>query len=284
MTKLVWISTYLYYKDPLEPFLAKGIKPFVEKLQAKNLIESFFFVRYWTMGKHIRLRLQVDKINRAEIRKEVIRYFEDYFKKMKVKKRNRNINKNLYPPGTLEFVSYRPETKRYGGIKGVQIAESLFNISSIVVLSLLEKRSNWRRDRRLGLALQMAFLLYLAALGKNKSQHLLEKVVSKIDPVYQKKFNTLFVKQKNNLLKYFARLTDTKTFDSEAPGWMKTWKKEMLVVGSKLKALLRNKIITYEKRYEIIGSLVHMNNNRLGISVPDESYSIFLLSKILNNI
>jgi thiopeptide-type bacteriocin biosynthesis protein len=276
----MWISCYIYYKEPADVFLAKGIKPLVELLKKKNLIKNFFFIRYWTNGPHIRLRLKTDSYNIRHVRRELVDYFTGYFQTDHILFTGSLAQGKLYPSGIIRFVSYRPEINRYGGKWGVEIAERQFELSSMIVLDLLSDSGSRDRDSKLGIALSMTYLLYLAVLGNVKAvrQYLLKEF--DFPASYQKKFEPHFSKQKDALVNYFSLLLNEDRFQAGASVWMVNWRWGMGDIGGILRKLRQKKEFNSGTYGEILKSYVHMNNNRLGIDLSEEPYLIYLLRKI----
>ncbi|CAN5762950.1 thiopeptide-type bacteriocin biosynthesis protein [soil metagenome] len=144
-SNISWISCHLFYShDKLDFILKKGVQPLVILLKNKGLIEKFFFIRYRKFGPHIRLRLKLHyPDNRDSVKQEIKVYFKNFFKEYPS---YRPIPKNVangkyfwYPNNSLQFIDYTQEIDRYGGKKGVLIAEDHFEYSSEIILYLLKE-------------------------------------------------------------------------------------------------------------------------------------------------
>lgn len=54
-----WLSIHVWYHDLThhDDLIVLGIKPLVHKLRSEKVLRRCFFIRYWTGGPHVRLRL-----------------------------------------------------------------------------------------------------------------------------------------------------------------------------------------------------------------------------------
>lgn len=145
----VWNTYYIYYydsskQDEVIELIAKKMASFMEE----NIIEKWFFIRYWEGGPHIRVRFLTEKtLNYKEVFKEVIDYItinpfkgnlrkEEYYENIK----ENTISKEelpWYEEGEIIAAEYIPEYERYGGEELMPLTESLFMISSEYVTRLI---------------------------------------------------------------------------------------------------------------------------------------------------
>ena len=58
MTDNQYLSFYIFYSEPWKNLLVESVHPLLKKLFDENLINQYFFIRYWEKGPHIRLRLK----------------------------------------------------------------------------------------------------------------------------------------------------------------------------------------------------------------------------------
>jgi len=263
MNKLSWLSTYIYTDSPDE-LLVNNILPIVKYLKKEKLVHQYFFIRYNDRtGFHIRFRVKGNKENLDTIILPIL--------------------KKTFPP--CRVVSYRRELNRYGGKFGVEIAESIFESSSRVILSFLNDKKHLTYDSKLIFSMQLTVSM-MHAFGISKLETLLFfKHISKIDN------NTFFKKElnieKTNISPFISRLwsdLDQKsTFDKS---WFNDWINELTILGEiLLKNFNDNKLIPLDPMHKhssnplwyLYESYIHMNNNRLGIYLIDEPYLANLL-------
>ncbi len=172
-----WLSAHLYYNEPWEQFLTEAVLPFADITMRTGITKSFFFIRYWERGPHIRLRFQVESEKLQTIfEPNLEEHFKNYFES-----RPSLRTEPKYPPGfpkdykwypnnSFRYETYQPELKRYGGKTGVAIAEEQFQASSKVVLeSMLEKTGKWTYDDALGLAIKL-HLSFVHSVGMTKEE------------------------------------------------------------------------------------------------------------------
>jgi len=230
-----WLSAHLYYNEPWEQFLTQAVFPFADIVTQTGIAESYFFIRYWERGPHIRLRFKLESEKVKSIFEPSLEeHFKNYFESRPSLRTEPNYPPRFpqaykwYPNNSFRFETYRPELKRYGGEIGVAIAEQQFQASSKIVLdSMLEKSSRWTYDDALGLAIKL-HLSFAHAVGmtredasrffesyfnnwlphayqlnpKKKSEE--EKALLKLEKV--RAFNDAYVLQKRNLQAYHKAL------------------------------------------------------------------------------
>ncbi len=172
-----WLSAHLFYNEPWEQFLTDAVLPFSNIVVRTGIAQSFFFIRFFDRGPHIRLRFKLEsEMLRSIFEPNLKEHFNNYFES-----RPSLRTEPKYPPGfpkeykwqpnnSVHFETYQPELKRYGGKAGVAIAEQQFQMSSQVVLeSILSKGSRWTYDDALGTAIKL-HLSFVHAVGMNRSE------------------------------------------------------------------------------------------------------------------
>lgn len=155
-----WISAYLYYAEPWDVFLRKGVNPFVKKVLKEKLATGYFFIRYWERGPHIRLRFSGEQQALDEKLKPFItEHFESYFKQHPSSRvdppglETLPATQQWFPNNSVQFIPYEPEIQRYGGEMAISVAEQQFQASSDAVMGVMN--DTWNYERALGTAIQM---------------------------------------------------------------------------------------------------------------------------------
>ena len=169
-----WLAAHLYYNEPWEEFLTKGVEPYIRTLMRTGIASQYFFIRYWDRGPHLRLRFKADRtIIDQLLRPNLQEHFEHYFES-----RPSQRTEPHYPPdfpeqykwlpnNTLQWLPYEPEYERYGGSIGMAIAERQFQASSDIALnSIRQKGFKWTYDDALGTAVKL-HLSFAHTLGLN---------------------------------------------------------------------------------------------------------------------
>lgn len=319
--KNIWISTSLFYANSLDFFLCKAIKPFIYQVFKNSYAKHFFFIRYWEGGAHIRLRFKGDpEILKFRLKPFINEYFESFFhKNPSVRSSNTTLfTGKLSPNDSIVHSAYEPEIERYGGFKGILIAEKHFEASSITVLSTLENENF--SDHSISLSIQMNLLLsYFLELSY-------DEIISLFSYVHSTWFNSVFIHNAKNqktdlnnaadevLLtfeKNFVKLkpalvskcvllkeaVDKKILFQEE--WVNNWIRHLIQLNKRLKILLNkdglrappfqsyifNNVSERKKiLFFILQSYIHMTNNRLGIKNGDEPYIAYLIKRSVESL
>src|SRR5689334_7949597 len=142
-----WISVYIFHDLSFEKVLIELVKPLILQLENESLLLSYFFIRYWENGPHIRLRVLPNcNADQIEIINQIESYSSTYFNGLKEKDLNYSI----------EFNEYIKESGRYGGKEGILIAEKHFKDSSETVIKILnDYNDEWDYSLAISFALQM---------------------------------------------------------------------------------------------------------------------------------
>lgn len=158
-----WLSAHLYYNEPWEQFLLKAVEPFLQTALKTGIVETYFFIRYWERGPHIRLRLKGETSAIEQVLKpNLLEHFESYIEEHPSVRVDPEYPpaypKALYwlPNNTVQLSSYEPELDRYGGQTGVELAEQQFRLSSDVVFYYIQLQANHSEyAEQLGIAIRL---------------------------------------------------------------------------------------------------------------------------------
>lgn len=323
-----WLAAYLYYAEPWDELLINAVRPFVNEMMHSKLADQFFFIRYWEMGPHIRLRFKgfPEKLNH-EIRPRLIKHFENYYNSNPSQRidpewtRNLPLDQKWFPNNSIQFIDYEPEVERYGGPHGILIAEEQFELSSRVILNVLNESKAWDYQRALGAAIQLhlafasAFNMTSAeaadfysdifkgwfASAYGYSPDLSEDEIKQRQETTLKAFDEQFTSQKDMLTHFHRMIWDALNQEIEfEQEWMNQWLAGMKTLAGTLSIIQTEgkllfpdwskpnpKLTTHpdrQKIWSIIGSYVHMTNNRLGILNRDEAFLGYIIKECLSNI
>lgn len=310
-TNGIWVSVHLFYAEPWESFLALGIKSFVDGLDKENRITGFFFIRYWERGPHIRLRVKVNsEADVADMNSRITDYFQAYFDAYPSS--IESPGQGNYPNNSVQFIGYEPEVERYGGEEGVAIAEKYFEVSSRMVLRLIEKnRDEWDYDLALGLAIEMqlGFVMQFTS-GIDEIKRFLTSFTewtfcfgamlqlrNKAGANSQEDdfFKALFDQQAATIVPYVQNVyQEIKVNSTETDQDIQEWNSLIFPILESLKFVCNKQIFT-DNRFAanddaglgktrwwmILYSYMHMTNNRLGIKNQDEGYLAYIIKKAI---
>lgn len=303
-----WFSVYIFHNISFEKVLIEGIQPLIQNMVNSKFITSYFFIRYWDNGPHIRLRvLPSEVLSEERCEYLIIDKLSNYFKKSQ--------HNNTYY--SVESHLYNRDYDRYGGLKAMQISEKQFALSTKTVLQVLNNNiHNWEYSTAISIAMQM-HLLFARVIFNNRTDILnfFQKIhknwlgysvkldqhanvtnaeIEKTIILFSKSYNN----QKQNLEFLIKEMLDGELAEGS---WQRHWfEKSVAIQKDYVIAYNSNGIIDnsyffnfLEKRilfsndldnrlYPIYDSLIHMTNNRLGINLRDESFIAFMLFKVLD--
>lgn len=271
-----WISVHLFYHGSLNFFIEKAIKPFLQS--NKDYIISWFFIRYMEKGQHIRLRILIDAKNTNILIENINHHFNTFFNNYPSEK----INKlpDDFPNNSMQFIDYQREVTRYGGEKGILIAEQFFNYSSNFVFNFIDIETEYEQALLIGIVMN----LYLAesnlendtvtlfqSIFKNWLDFNLEYLdLSKAEIIEQ--FEAIYTEQSEMLTEIIQGILSK---ESDIEGF-EIWKKQCSEVYENLRHTELTQTIP-----NILASYIHLNNNRLGISNFDESLLAYLILRTI---
>ncbi|MFT5167517.1 MAG: thiopeptide-type bacteriocin biosynthesis protein [Saprospiraceae bacterium] len=136
-----WLSVHLFYNEPWETFLVEAVAPYVETVLKTGIAQSYFFVRYWKRGPHIRLRFKGEPKALEEVLKpNLLEHFNSYFEDNPSIRTEPEYPEDLplsqrwLPNNSIQVKTYLREYGRYGGSSGMILSEEQFQLSSATVL------------------------------------------------------------------------------------------------------------------------------------------------------
>jgi hypothetical protein len=301
-----WHSEYLYHTG--EMYGAEGdsvildvVEPFVRECQARGWIDGWFFIRYGERGFHVRLRLHGPLVTLHGTVAPALREH--------VRAHSPGVVVDAYPdpPGSggagvthLVAVPYEPETERYGGPQGIAVAEAFFERSSEAALELLRRVAAGDKSSRLGKGLMATVVLIHAFRGerdgaarfaRSYGMNYLRAMVRDegvMDGMLGA-FESGFEAQAERLIPYVdAAWEALETGDTLSPA-LDGYRDGLVPVRERFHGLFERGLLfapggepypTWEASVGgIVSSYVHMMNNRLGITIPEESYLAYLIHR-----
>ncbi|MCB0545211.1 MAG: thiopeptide-type bacteriocin biosynthesis protein [Saprospiraceae bacterium] len=267
-----WLSIYFYPLETPDVFLARGVKPFLEQFVWPVKGARAFFVRYDDeQGRHIRLRIRgEDQWLEEQLRPVLEGWFADR--------------------GEWREVPYEPETERFGGPDSLALAEEYFHISTRVVLDRIKREGFTYGDAMFDALRMHVITAFAAGLGREKTAWYFARLCEQWIPVFLspadgpaldeagqqdllERFGQQFDPQKEDLRMALGELwkaLEVEKFDTDQPEWLRWLRGNQLILkdfGDKLE--------------KVLPSLIHLDNNRLGIVNQDEVYLNYILSKAL---
>lgn len=201
-----------------------------------------------------------------------------------------------YDNNTFHYIAYEPELGRYGGEAGLALAEQHFEVSSDIVLKLSSETNVHVRSIVMGHAVQLMLQLCYGFFGGDEQvsdflrryivfwQDFYGKDRSNLHPIYDRKYTHIAAKLQQ-------RIREVRSFIQQGPDENGTeierkWATHVGKLRQSLVSLLetdRLELPAAMPRQEgpmlgyLLTSYVHMTNNRIGVSILDESYLSYLI-------
>jgi thiopeptide-type bacteriocin biosynthesis protein len=157
-----WLSVHVFLADPVqsERYLRERLEPVIARWRAAGMLERWFFIRYWEGGPHLRIRLRgpiaTDEAQAIATLGEGIASFcsaepptrEAYYAAHSFDGRPVDVDSlPWFAEGTVARIDYAPETARYGGADGIDANEALFDLSSRIALNVCQVTTGNRTGR-----------------------------------------------------------------------------------------------------------------------------------------
>jgi thiopeptide-type bacteriocin biosynthesis protein len=286
-----WISAHIFYSGDHDLLLAELVAPIIS--HNRHLLAEpspYFFIRYWEGGEHTRLRLYSG--SRALLEKELIDQAADFFKRYPAHCSEKEAqNRTVYPDNSVQFISYIPETERYGNSRSLPWAEQYFAASSTLILQWITGGKN--KSARFIRAIKLHLIL-IQACGFNDQQinelctgFINDWLTRLCDPLndmeaekqlWLQQFERSFEPQKEQLTAAVANFLD-EIIHEQLPDGLQQFNE----LNRQIMRQYQNEGFSIGKIMDIIKSLMHMNHNRLGINNQEESYLMYCTHQCLLN-
>lgn len=275
----IWESVYIYYADEGDIILKELVIPYLDKLQeCLHFSPAFFFIRYFEQGYHIRLRIELDRTEKKMARALLNEMLACY-----------HAAKNV--DVSLKYSPYEPEVDRYGNTDTIKFAEQQFAVSTKAVLKWLASSQHITLSERYlqALKLHLAFFVSIA-LSSSKAQLICDQFIAGWLPrlyakdtsvalqcqLFLQHFESEYLKYEPMLLRVIPAYGDLLA-KPDAAGL-----DSYLLINKTVFSAYKAAGIGEQKINAVLGSFMHMTNNRLGIANSDEAFIIYLVKKSLN--
>ncbi|HEX2204344.1 MAG TPA: thiopeptide-type bacteriocin biosynthesis protein [Longimicrobium sp.] len=311
-----WLSVHLFfpggiYTPECDRVVLDTVQPFVRRCHAEGWVDGYFFIRYSELGPHVRLRFHgrgdvVDETVWPALRAHVEALhpgvvFEPPTEPPQPRSHVDTQEGDEARVTHAALIEYEPETDRYGGPEAVRLAERYFEVSSDATFALLA-RSGRERSSRLGKGLlSMVVLAHVFGGTREKAADFmhqygigyLRNIVRSEDgrSAWLGAFDSGFDAQAENLVAYveevWSRMDEGEELSEALDAWHDGLKRirgefrELFEAGR----LLRQGQEPFGQWEQAVGgivsSYVHMMNNRLGVSIQEEAYLAYLITRAL---
>lgn len=174
-----WVSAHVFHRGDLDRVLVEAVAPLAADLSAAGAVRSWFFLRYWEGGPHLRVRMRpasaahTDEV-RAALLRRCGRYLDDHPGPQPPvealhaygaaaagwarAERLDAFDPHVRAGDCVELVTYVPERSVYGVDDALAAAEAHFAESSALALRLVAAGLPADRRRAIALGLLMISL------------------------------------------------------------------------------------------------------------------------------
>lgn len=268
-----WLSIHVFPKETLDDGIVRWLGKFMAELQKSAPGEAdYFFVRSLEDGPHFRLRLGGGA---------------DFFQKTAAPLVAEIFERQA--GAELAFVPYQPEIGRFGGAESYSWSEMHFMASSQMVFRLLAQ-PGYSYENKLGDALRLHICFALAAgFTRREAAAFFNGLKMKWMPAF---FATQHPMEKQEATAFYQKIENSfaGSFSKQESGireltaifWKEFSKNEIQPEPDEWDFWLKmNRQTLPNIAPEAWGDLIHLTNNRLGITNQDEVFVNFLLAKCL---
>lgn len=307
-----WLSVYLFFNgwiyDPAcDRVVVDVVEPFVRRCQEQGWIHQHFYIRYSEFGPHVRLRLLgAPEVLDGEVWPALVEHLRARDPEVEIDARPAEPAVPQRAEGEpvrvthAARVAYEPETDRYGGPDALLVSERVFEVSSDAAFALTARMTQ-ERSSRLGKGLlSMVVLVHVfcgdrergAAFSQMYSTNYLRSLVREEGgrDAWLEAFDQGFNQQSETLMEYVDAVWEAMDDGDSLSDTLDAYAEGMRRHREELRPLLDagRVIVMGEPAAEwvravnaIAPSYVHMMNNRLGITLQEESYLGYLITRAL---
>jgi thiopeptide-type bacteriocin biosynthesis protein len=294
-----WLSAHLPFKGGVytaicDEIIRDVVSPLVFVYRSNEMASCAFFVRYSEGGPHVRLRLQP-----AEDRWR--QYLVDAVKEKWASYRACQPARSV-KGSDVAWVDYNPEVDRYGGSAAIAVAEKLFEASSRLALATVTLDVSSDRASRLGrstLATLTAIHTFMSdrqaatQFAKGYALSYLTAQLPKADErdALIRSFDMTLESEQVPMREYLEYAWQqlslghslTPPLDRYRDALLQYCASVQLMVVAGLVAVRGESLRTWDAAVRYLApSMIHMTNNRLGVSIAEESYVTTGIHRALN--
>jgi len=285
-----WLSAHLFYAGHPHLLLNHLVTPLIQRNGYRA-----FFIRYWEGGPHIRLRIYVNEADIPNVKAGLEAAATGFFAQHPSQRNDAlYAGAPLQPNDTVQYISYQPETARYGNAQSICWAEQQFVASSCYVLQHIRDTPSWDSS----VALLHAIRLNMALLHAMQAERAV--VLDTCSRFIQAWLPRLYDRSREASAQelHYRQLLQER-FAAHAPALTAATQELWQDMKQERAAPALQHFITHNRavfrQYRVLGftalqlvpiagSFMHMGHNRLGVSNLDEAYIMFFTLKCMEHI
>lgn len=295
-----WSSFHVFLSDPgqTERFITECVGPLAKQTLSSGAAARWFFVRYWDGGPHVRIRF-LDLVDEADVfdslTEAASRYTidnpvtaEQYYSGHGFDGQPVDVAElEWYGEGAVVRLDYEPENGRYGGVGAMVENETLFNASSDLAVALL-KSTTGQEDFQKRISMSL-ILMVMSVFAFRTSMATLAQFFSNYGKFWEGYPGTAEIREAmaaapDGKLRDRVRQLMQQAEDDTGSAMQRIWVAKIrhavtrfrqLYEAGELLSPMTGKPASSESEYDtavlsMIGSQIHMLNNRLAIAPPLE--------------
>jgi hypothetical protein len=287
-----WVVARLNYAEPLEVFLVKSVKPYVNSIVQAGIVDRYFWQRGKTGGAHVIVAMRgnaqtINELVLPNLAEHFLRYVED-------RPSRRAIDRVEFEPNnSIQTQEYQPNTEGVGGDIGQPIFERFEQASSDAVLTFLAvKHDNWTSIETAAIAIQMQ-LGFLDSAGLDTADaaqfcefYLAHYADERFSPQL---FEYIFKRHEAGLFAFHKKTwSSLKTGDLFEEKYFNRWLEQCYLATEDIRLTFRTRSLQTEPRFsaiwEIYAEFVKATNKRLGLSGRHESLVFYVMMRALEQL
>jgi thiopeptide-type bacteriocin biosynthesis protein len=307
-----WLSVYLFfdgwiYTADCDRIVVDVAEPFVRRALAEGWIDQHFFIRYSEFGPHVRLRMYGEAgVLEQTVWPALVEHVRAHSPAVQADARPADPSVPRREEGApvqvthLQRVEYEPETERYGGPHALLVSERAFQASSDAAYALIAKMGP-ERSSRLGKGLlSMVVLVHLFAGDRDQAAQFVQMYSTNYLRAVAREeggrealldaFDQGFSQQSETLMEYVDAIWEAMDDGDSLSDTLDAYVEGMRAIREELRALFQQERVQAAGRVPaewahawqpLVPSYLHMMNNRLGITIQEESYLGYLVTRAL---
>ncbi|WP_432100813.1 lantibiotic dehydratase C-terminal domain-containing protein [Streptomyces sp. WAC 04229] len=329
-----WQATHIFYAANPQPLLVNCVRPLIEALRADGLIAGYFFINYWLEGPHVRLRVRpatedaADEVrqrteqavdaflrNRPALYEVDSGFLNDFYNALfdiEFPEGDRKAFTGtdgrmlIRPNNSRSSEPYEPEYGKYGGPKGVTLAEWHFAHSSDLVIEALRTMNLHLRTVLLGTSAQLMMVMAACFLPeKDELADYLERYYEFWHRAFpgtgfigSEEYDRNFERTAAGLGRRFTDIRRAVAGEEwlRLPAFLRSWAEHCQELRNRAVALAQagdlvfrswdgssNEVVTDPSVALplLLSPYMHMTNNRLHVTIRDEAYLSHILARTL---
>jgi hypothetical protein len=287
-----WVVARLNYAEPLEVFLVKSVKPFVNSLVQAGIVDRYFWQRSNVGGAHIIIAMRgneqtLNELVLPNLAEHFLRYVED------IPSRRAVDRADLEPNNSIQTEQYKPNTEGVGGAIGQPIFERFEQASSDTVLTFLAvKHDSWTSVETAAIAIQMQMgFLDSAGLDTADAAQFCEFYLAHYadEPFSPQLFEYIFRKHEPELVDFQAKTWNLlKKGDLFEERYYNRWLEQCYLATEDIRLTFRTRRLETDVRFsaiwEIYAQFIKATNQRLGLRGRHESLVLYVMMRALEQL